>query len=102
MFVKIHKSYRIVVAICDAELIGKRFEENFENGVKQLDITESFFKGEQVNHEKIMHIIKTQSKEDATFNIVGEKAIKAALESGLIKEEGVLKIAKIPYALVLL
>ena len=43
MLVNIIKSYREVVAICDSELLGKCFEE----GIFQLDIKESFYKGEQ-------------------------------------------------------
>jgi len=102
MFVKIHKSYRTVVAVCDSELIGKRFEEEFQHGTRQLDLRESFYKGELVNHEKALHILKTQAKEDATFNIVGEKATQVALEAGIISKEGILTIQKIHYALVLL
>ena len=39
MFVNVIKSYRDVVAICDKELIGKKFEE----GNFQLDVKENFF-----------------------------------------------------------
>ena len=38
MFLKIHKAYRNVVALCDREIIGKKFEE----GIYQLDIKEKF------------------------------------------------------------
>jgi hypothetical protein len=34
MYLKVHQSYRDVVAICDSDLIGKKFEE----GKRQLDI----------------------------------------------------------------
>ena len=40
MLIKIHRAYRDVVAICDSELIGKRFEE----GKFQLEIKEDFFR----------------------------------------------------------
>ena len=39
MLVKIHKSYRNVVAVCDSDLIGKKFEED----KFQLDLKESFY-----------------------------------------------------------
>jgi len=98
MFVKIHKSYRDVVAICDSELLGKYFEE----GECQLDIKESFYKGEEISEEETFEILKNFSVEDATFNIVGEKSINLALKAGVIKEEGIGKIDNIPYALVLM
>ena len=41
-------------------------------------------------------------KEDATFNIVGDKSIKTAITAGIITEEEVGIIKEIPYALVLL
>ncbi len=98
MLIKIHKSYRDVVAICDSELIGKYFEEE---GF-QLDIKESFYKGKEVSEEKAKEIVEKMSREDATFNIVGEKSIKCATETGIISEEGVKKVQGIPFALVLL
>jgi len=98
MFCKIHKSYRDVVAICDSDLIGKYFED----GEFQLDVKESFFKGDEVDTEKIKEIISNMQREDATFNIVGEHSIKCAIESGIISEDIVKKIQDVPFALVLL
>jgi hypothetical protein len=105
MFVNIIKSYRDVVAICDSELLGKRFEEPFEDVVKQLHVKENFYKGKEgreYSEEELLNLMKTLSKEDSTFNIVGKNSIKIALNSGIIKEDSVGKIKGIPYALVLL
>ena len=41
-------------------------------------------------------------KEDATFNIVGKESVQTALEAGIIKEQGIIKIQEVPIALVLL
>ena len=98
VFIKIHKTYRDVVAICDSNLIGKTFEENN----KQLHLKESFYKGERLNEEKAKQFIKKMSAEDSTFNIVGEKAIKLALECRIISNKGIKEIQGIPYALVLM
>ncbi|MDP3881719.1 MAG: DUF424 family protein [Nanoarchaeota archaeon] len=98
MYLKIHKSYRHVVAICDKELIGKKFEE----GKRQLDIKESFFKGQEVNEEECLKIISLEVREDATFNIVGEKSIKTAIKAGIIAPESVAKIEGVPFTLTLL
>ena len=97
MFVKIYESYRIIVAICDEELIGKVLEE----GKFYLEIKESFFKGKSVSEKEVMEIIEDMSKEDATFNIVGKNSINAALKTGIISEEGVRTINGIPFTLVL-
>lgn len=98
MLVKVHDSYRNVIAICDSNLIGK----NFEEGQKQLKINEHFFKGEEKTEQEVLETIELGSAEDYTFNIVGEQSIKVALKSGLIKEEGIIRIQDIPIALVLL
>lgn len=98
MLIKIHKSYRDVVAICDKELLGKYFEENN----LQLDVKESFYKGEQISEKQAIKIIQDLAKEDATFNLIGEKTINSALKAGIIQQQGIKKISQIPYALVLM
>lgn len=98
MHVKIHKSYRNVVAICDSDLIGKYFSE----GKRQLDLREGFYKGEEVSLADLINLIEKQALEDATFNIVGEKAVRIAKKAGIIKEANIAKVQNIPFALVLI
>lgn len=98
MYIKIHTSYRNVVAICDADLIGKKFEE----GKRQLDCRENFYKDIKVTSEEAIKIIKKQAQEDATFNIVGKKSVQAAVEAGLIDIDSYDTIKNIPFALVLI
>lgn len=98
MFVNIIKSYRDIVAVCDSELIGKTFEE----GNFKLEVKENFFKGKEVSEEELRDIMDDMSMEDATFNIVGEKSVKLALEGELIDESIIKTIQGIPFALVLL
>lgn len=95
---KIHTSYRTVVAICDAEVLGKKFEE----GVKQLDIAERFYKGDEINEEAAIQILQSQNREDATFNIVGNNAVALAIKAGIINEGDSAKIQDVAYALKLL
>jgi hypothetical protein len=97
MLVKIIKSYRNVVAICDSELLGKKFEE----GYFQLDVREGFYKGEEMDEKKVNQIISKMSEEDATFNIVGKESVAIAIKAGLIQKEGIKKIQGIPFAMVL-
>ncbi|SRR3989338_327322 len=96
MLVNIIKSYREVVAICDSELLGKYFEE----GNFQLDVKESFYKGNKKTEQEVIQIILDMKSEDATFNLVGERAVNAAIKAGLISEDSVRKIQGIPFVLV--
>jgi uncharacterized protein len=98
MQIKIHESYRKIVALTDSEIIGKTFSE----GIKQITINPNFFKGEEKSDQEIIEILKDMEKEDATFNIVGEKSINCALKAGVISPEGIITIENIPIALGLL
>ncbi len=97
MFVNVIKSYRNVVAVCDEELLGKVFED----GNFQINVKENFYKGEQLNREKLLKFFERMSLEDSTFNIVGRDSVETALKSGIISEESVGEIQGIPFALVL-
>ena len=98
MLIKIHDSYREVIAICDKSLLG----EKFEDGKKQLHIKEGFFGGKNIEKGELIDKMKDYDKEDATFNIVGENSVNAALEAEIINKEGIKKVEGIPFALVLL
>lgn len=98
MLIKIHDSYRVTVALCDSNLLGKTFEED----IKQIEIRPHFFKGEEKNKEEVIEILKDMDKEDATFNIVGKESVETALKAGIIDKEGIITIQEVPIALVLL
>jgi hypothetical protein len=98
MLVKIHNSYRSIIAICDSNLIGKTFEE----GNRCIFINPNFFQGEEKAENEVLEIIEQGSAEDYTFNIVGQESIAIALKSGIIKQEGITTIQGVPIALVLL
>jgi len=98
MLVKIHKSYRYVVAICDSNLIGKEFEDNH----RAIKMNPHFFQGDEKTEEEVLEIIENAEAEDANFNIVGKQSIATALKTGIIKQEGITEIKGIPIALVLL
>lgn len=96
--IKIHNSYRSVVALCDSELLGRRFEE----GKRELFLRENFYKEEEKDLDTIVSIIKNQMREDAIFNIVGEESINAALKAGLITERNIDSIDNIPFTMTFL
>lgn len=97
MLVKIHESIRKIVAICDSELLGRKFEDD----KRQIEVNEQFYSGDKKSELEVLEIIKDAAEEDAAFNIVGERAVKVALKVGIINKEGIIKIQGIPHALVL-
>ena len=98
MLVKIHKSYRNVVALCDSNLLGKKFEEKNT----QIDLTSGFFNGEEKTESEVLEIIRDSVREDSSFSIVGEQSCSLALKAGIIDKEGIKTINGIPVALALL
>ena len=95
MLVKIHESYRKIIAVCDAELLGKRFEQDN----MQIDVYEEFYGGDKKTKEEVIELLRDAAKEDSTFNLVGEKSVNAAIKAGIIGKEGIIKIQGIPHAL---
>ncbi|MCX6748979.1 MAG: DUF424 family protein [Candidatus Pacearchaeota archaeon] len=98
MKIKIHKTYRTVVAICDSDILGKCFEE----GIELLDIRENFYNGEEIEEDRLVEQMIDLAKEDATFNIAGSSSVQAALKAGIIDKEGIKTIQGVPFALVLI
>lgn len=97
--IKIHKTYRAVVAICDIELVGKTFQE----GERVLEVPERFYSDEVIGNEKEMiKLMVDLAKEDSTFNIIGDNSVKAAIKAGIIRKDGTKMVDGIPFALVLL
>ena len=90
MYIKIHNSYRTVVAVCDSDLIGKIFEE----GNIELNVKENFFKGEETSEDEVFEIMQNMALEDATFNIVGENSVNVAKKAGIISENDIKKTHK--------
>ncbi len=91
IYVKIHKGPTgKVVAICDKELIGKVFSE----GKFELRVSEFFYKGEEVNEEEVINIMKNAEN----LNIVGERSVNIALKIGVINKENIIKIAGVKHA----
>jgi hypothetical protein len=97
ILVKIHRTYREVIAVCDSELIGKKFEE----GKIQLEVTEAFFGGDEMDGKEAVKTIKERLAEDACFNFVGTNSVNAGIKAGAIDKNCVMKVQGIPYALLL-
>ncbi len=78
------------MAVCDNDIIGKRFKE----GELVLKLDEGFYKGEDVWDEEVKAALS-----DATIaNIAGEKSIACAVECGCIDPDNIIFIQGIPHA----
>src|SRR3989338_518042 len=90
--VKIHKlsDGRVMLAICDLDLLGKKFEE----GKLQLDLSSDFYRGEEMDDEKILSYI------DRTYiiNLVGEESVDFGIRNKLIEKKSIIVIKGVPHA----
>ena len=98
ILLKVHESYRWVVAVCDKDIFGRKLHE----GKRALDISTQFFEGEEMNEEEASTQIIRCVSEDATFNFVGEKSVALGKKLGVVTDEGIIHIEGIPFGLVLL
>jgi len=97
MLVKIHEAYRKIVAVCDTELLGKKFEQDN----MQLDVKRDFYGGTEMSEEDALKLITKAKKEDACFNFVGKNSINLAIKSGLCDGKSILIIQGVPHCLFL-
>ena len=84
------KIYRVrgevLVAVCDEDIVGKKFKE----GDLKIEIREEFYGKESYDEEEV----KRALKQATIANISGEKAVKLAIELGIVDESRVLKIGE--------
>ncbi|MEM1535659.1 MAG: DUF424 family protein [Candidatus Pacearchaeota archaeon] len=98
VLIKVHEVYRKIVAVCDKELLGKRFEE----GKLQLEINERFYGGEELSEEKAIKLLRKAFQDDACFNFVGKNSVELGIKAGIIDSKCIIKIQGVPHALALL
>ncbi len=92
MILKLHKTRdgKKIAAICDSDLVGKRFEEKN----LQLDLCSDFYRGEEKTGDEIMAAIK----DACMVNMVGNRSVELGLKAGIIGKGNIIKIKKIPHA----
>ena len=96
MIAKVHKAQNgeLIIAVCDKELLGQKFEEDG----KILDLSSDFYNGEEMTEEEVGDLLRNAYM----INLVGKKAIKIGISEEIIDEENVKKIAGVQYACVTL
>ena len=91
MIAKAHiANERKLVAVCDEDILGKKFEEN----ELQIDLTGDYFRGEKVTEEELEKILKGA----LAINFAGKKSVEFGLKKGLVKKEGIVRVAGVPHA----
>ena len=80
----------VLLAICDAELLGKTLRD----GDVVFKVQEEFYKGVKVSVDEAVELIK----QSTIVNMVGDRIVKRAIERGFVHPEAVLKISDIPHA----
>jgi len=91
MIVKEHiNEGKLILALCDKNLLGKKIEDQNI----QLDLSSSFYKGEEADIEELKKLIKKAY----IINAVGKKAVEFLEKEGLIEKENIIYVKKIPHA----
>lgn len=91
MYMKKYDTWgKIIVAVCDKEIIGKKFQE----GELTLMLETSFYKGAEASENEIKEALSCAT----IANIAGEKAIACAVECECVDPDTVIFIDGIPHA----
>jgi len=88
--IKVHRNpSTTMVAVADMELVGKRFKE----GKKILDISVSFYGGDEVPEDNLGSFLETAEM----GLLAGERSVGLGIELGYLDREATLTIDGIPY-----
>ncbi len=81
---------QLIVAVCDKNIIGKKFKE----GILVLKLDECFYKGDEASQDEVKEALSSATM----ANIAGEKSIACAVECGCIDPDAIIFIEGIPHA----
>ncbi len=79
-----HTEEGLLVAACDADLLGETFEE----GKISLTVNEEFYGGDPADKAAVIGSLRRAQ----VANIVGERVVDAAIEAGVIDADAVLDV----------
>jgi len=82
----------VIIAVCDAELLGKTLFDRGKN--IKLYIDPLFYQGELVPLDRALEEIMKAT----IVNIIGKRIVEAALKKGLILRESIIEIDGVPHA----
>jgi hypothetical protein len=86
------KGQRVLLAVCDAELLGKVLRE----GKVVFKVRRDFYDGLKMSVDEAVDLMG----QCTIVNMVGENIVGKAIERGLIHPEAILDISGVPHALI--
>ncbi|MDI9643422.1 MAG: DUF424 family protein [Archaeoglobales archaeon] len=88
------KIYRVrgevLVAVCDANLVGKVFRE----GSLKIEVKEDFYGNEEFGEKEVEDALRKAT----IANITGEMAVELAIRLGIVDKDKILRIENCPHA----
>ncbi|MBI5871878.1 DUF424 family protein [archaeon] len=84
------KQHDALLAVCDNELLGKTFED----GELVLEVSKRFYQGAQISEEELPEHLKSATN----INLVGKRAVRIAVKTGMIDNKSIIKISGVPHA----
>jgi hypothetical protein len=85
VYIKLRKKgNNVLLAACDAEIIGK----TFKHGKLRVHVHEDFYKGCLTSLDEAMDLIAHST----IVNLIGTMVVKRAIEKGLVHPDAVLKV----------
>lgn len=89
---KFHRqSGEILLAACDSELFGKRFESD----ELTLDMSTEFFNGNEVTEDEFCGMMIQAT----SANLVGPRTIELAVRENMVHPDSVIEICGVPHAM---
>jgi hypothetical protein len=82
--------HQVLLAVCDADLLGKTFRESD----MVFEVKEDFYKGLRTSIEEAVTLIE----ESTVANLVGRNIVEKAMEKGYVHPEAVIRICGILHA----
>lgn len=80
----------MLLVVTDKDILYQKFTE----GNKQLDLTKSFYRGEETSKEKILKLFL----EARDIHLTGKHSVGLGVESGYVDTEKILYVQKVPHA----
>ncbi|HLC97313.1 MAG TPA: DUF424 family protein [Candidatus Nanoarchaeia archaeon] len=80
----------LLLAVTDKAVFGKVFTQ----GNVQLDLAKSFYQGVEMEKEEVQKLLA----EARYLHLTGKEAVQLGVELGLVDEQSVLYVQKVPHA----
>src|SRR3989338_11484430 len=80
----------MLLVVTDKAVFGKVFTQ----GNVQLDLTNSFYQGVEMEKEEVQKLLA----EARYVHLTGKEAVQLGVELGLVDEQSVLYVQKVPHA----